>query len=84
MKDIMGIQGFAALLFEINTKFTRTNAVVGFPVAVKAPKFLVRVFQLFVRERAHHFDQNHLGSCIELIELVHALFAEIDLKHGIG
>ena len=48
---------------------------------MKAAQFLIWVFQLLLFKRANDLHEQHLRSRVKLVELMHTLFAEINLKH---
>lgn len=79
----MGIER-SGLLFEIDPKLSGANPIVGLPVAMKTPQVLVGIIELLLGESADDLDEEHLRACIKLVKLIHALFAEINLKHGRG
>ena len=70
-----------AVLLEINAKFTRTDPILGFSIAMKATQFFVGIFKLLLFKCAYYLHKQHLRPGVKLVELAHTLFAEIDLKH---
>lgn len=80
MENVVGKEGVAQL-FKINAKLTRPHSIIGLASPMEATQILVRVIELLLGQSAHHFDQDHLRSGVELIELAHTLLAEIDLEH---
>lgn len=80
MQNIVGEKGITALL-EINTELTCPHPVKGLAAPVEAAELFIGMLELVLGQGADDFDQHHLGAGIELVELAHALLAEIDLEH---
>lgn len=80
MKNIMSKKA-VFLLLKINTKLTGPDAIVYLTIPTESSNRITWIVQLALCNTTKGFNKLHLRKSIQLIELMHALFTEIDLKH---